>query len=358
MATDDMQQSLSLLDLNDDVLAEVCVAVAQLSKLERPRFAEDGEVTLLQAFSMTCRRLRRAAASSLFYGIKIGPHGWDLVRVGDTIDSLGLCPYTRAYTRRLHFVLFPENSPIGKERRLPARIADIFINLRRLQRLTFSVPECQNISARFEKIFMGNNLQLRWVDTLHLPNGSHWLINCCPNLTTLRLGTTPEVLLATIIENSKHILAHIQHLEMAADWNTELLKPMLKIMSNLRTLAMVRGALHYRESIEDMVPVLARFTKLKTLVLASVINLKVGFCIPYSGGAYNGYKQVGPPDIDIPKERLEANHFVADLVLTGCPDLQELWIGDFHKATRNKAKEGDNALIEISEAKRAWPPTG
>ncbi|KXT10682.1 hypothetical protein AC579_4776 [Pseudocercospora musae] len=322
---DQMQQPLSLLDLNDDVLAEV---------------------------------LRRIAASSVFYGIKIGPHGWDLVRVGDTIDSFGLCPYTRAYTRRLHFELFPETSPIGKERRLPARIADVLINLRRLERLTFSVPECQNTSARFEKILMGNNLQLRSVETLHLPNGSHWLINCCPNLTTLRLGPTAEVLLATIIESSSHLLAHNQHLEMAAHWDTELLKPMLKVMLNLRTLAMVRGALHYRESIENMVPVLARFPKLETLVLASVINLSVGFCIPYGGGAYNGHKQVGPLDIDISKERLKAIHFVADLVLRGCSGLQEIWIGDFHKAARNKAREGDNALIEISEAKRAWPPTG
>ncbi|EME79252.1 uncharacterized protein MYCFIDRAFT_177883 [Pseudocercospora fijiensis CIRAD86] len=356
---DETQQSLSFLDLNDDVLAEVCEAVVQLSRSDPPsRFTENGKPTLLQAFSMTCRRLRRIAASRLFYGIKIGPHGWDLVRVGDSIGPLGLCPYTRAYTKRLHFELFPENSPTGRDCRLPARIAEIFINLRRLERLTFSVPECQNTSARFKKIFMGNNLQLPSVESLHLPNGSHWIINCCPNLTTLRLGPTGKVLLGTIIEDSSHILVHLQHFEIAAHWDTELLRPILKIMPNLRTLAMARGALHYRESIEDMVPVLARFSKMKTLVLASVANLRVGFSVPYGGGAYNGHSRVGPLGKDIPEERLKAIHFVADLVFTGCPDLQELWIGEFYKAMRSKAKEGNNALIEISEARRAWPPIG
>lgn len=333
-----------LLELPSELILEICDWI-----MTRPCPRNDpdcpGHPASRQAineFAKTNKQLRHLIAPPLFKTLSVRNTSW--WRADRALEALQSSSHPRHLTKELriyfHHIGFEKHNPPAPPKPLPQRTAINLSNLSCLTTLSFNIACDQN--ARFQTVFQNRALLLPSITTLLLSPRADWLISHCPHVRTIaadiqswrharlhdRVPSGLHLHALDFIRSASHA-AKLQHFEVFSDTWEPCLEAILEAMPHLRSLGQVTGG--YDEGISNLFPLLSRFEGLRTLVLAEVHELRVGYDPSGCGNVYMGrhgeeYRQ------RVNRWRNESMRNVARDVFAAMSGLEVLWIGEYDKA--------------------------
>jgi hypothetical protein len=362
--------TMALSDLNDDVLLEICAALANLDALDKQYYISSGEKikrpSALSDLSTTSRRFRSLAAPRLFKTVKVGG-GWK--KASKALGTLESCPDLLSHVRTFHFkVVIPYDRNASKQGPPPpsgleTQLVGALSMMPNLHTLHISVPEYH--TDVFAEAFETAKLQMPNVTTLVLGCYCGFVANHTPNTTTLSSdgwaflhtkrgaeanwaysdlyndGPADNILggagAAMNLIQAASKLPQLTYFEMDQWWRVSVLEQLHKHAPQISRLGMPGG--RYFDSFEALLPTLAKFENLDELILASAANLKVGFEPPWCGNAYMG---PGGEELarKVEKEGKEAEEMVARGVFGSLAGVKSLWVGDHNHAVCERNEKG------------------
>ena len=332
----------SLLQLPDEMILEICGWVKLVAcASSRTRAGQcrgcASSRWALRNFSKSNKRLRNLTAPLLLEAANVGQgHGWWRASHALTAveNSLHVNYCTRTF--KLHVYAGPGKGA-NPPKRFLRRVALILPAMQKLKNLVLIIPEFQ--TEAFRRAFENSTLQLPTIQTLVLSPHTEWIIPMCPNVRIVSTNSYPW-LHSIVGGNYRHRhsfdlvraagrAAKLHHFEMSAWWNQRLLWAIRKAMPDIESLAMPGG--RYDDGIAALLPILAHFRSLKTLVLAGAGDLHVDFDPPRCGNAYMGS---GGDALrrSVAEYGRQAEQRVAEMVFGRLKGLKELWLGNCSKA--------------------------
>lgn len=341
-----------LLEISELVyLAEVVTVSWRCRGVRRTLAKASGFLSLSRAN----KRLRNICAPSIFQRVSIAgkcDYGWlrasrSLKAAGRSDQAMKLC--TTVSVNVDSYSNSARRPPTSFSRHL-AQLLPKYSNVRKLELI---VPNCSG--ARFKKAFENNSLTLPNVRILILNSHLEWII---PMLTNLEVLSTSDVHWLTSfngawpIEQPYELIKaagrapKLRHFEMHESWDTELLQAVLQSLPMIQSLAL--PGRRYHDGIQALLPTLSQFRHLRTLALAPVAYLDVGFDPPGCGNVYFGpggeaYRR------EVEEQGQRATVYVGELVSRRLKNLEVLWVGSYDKATVLQTERGDGKVVWMHE---------
>ncbi|KAK0238620.1 hypothetical protein EDD85DRAFT_827491 [Armillaria nabsnona] len=328
-------QTTTLQGVDDDVLGVICAILGQRE---------------LKQMSLVDKRLRETSLPLLFRHVRFHftyiKDVWKLVT--DAIESMlasTAFDVVLRYTRFLDIRLSDNKSEDPMPSVLPIRLVEFLsAPFHQLHTLAFTIDEKQ--VQTFDDKFTMAHIELPTVTNLRVGAYCDFMVRLCPNVE--HVATFGWVWLhsrrgSMTREHSFRLIAAagdaktLRHFEMNEWWSVSLLHAVYDAMPSIQNLALDGGPL--RGSLQDLVPILGQFKRLKKLGLVDASYLHVGFNPPMCGNAY-----MGPNGGEIRKQvqaQAEATRSrVADTVFGACINLEVLVLGNRSKAGATRCPGG------------------
>jgi hypothetical protein len=339
----EVSRPLTLETINDDVFYEICKAILDTARNnELGRFTREN--LSIKLLSMTSRYMRKQLEPILFRSILIDVKSWHLTR--EALEGVGSCQAIHKYMRRFRFKVHDAaEGSLQSVDGLPKLFATVLLKAQKLEELSVAVPVPE--AGVYRLAVLQSGLKLTSVRTLVLGPQMEWMVDLCPHVTKI-LSTYEgwhQSFVPTIPYSYDFITAagnasELRHFEMSERWSTELVERILAAMPDIHSLVLT-GSLNRSPAghLEVLLPVLGRFTKLRTLSLPAVRSLRLGYHPPSCGNVYMGPNGAQVRE-RVKQKRLQAEQKASGMVFTECPQLEVLWLGDTRKSTPTRDDRG------------------
>ncbi|KAK0488705.1 hypothetical protein IW261DRAFT_1557144 [Armillaria novae-zelandiae] len=341
-------QTNTLQGVDDDVLGVICSILGQRE---------------LHQISLVDKRLRELSLPLLFrrthFHFTYIEDVWKLAT--EAIESMlasTAFDIILRYTRFLDIRLSDNKSDDPMPSILPTRLVEFLSGpFRRLHTLSFTIDEKQ--AQIFDDKFNMAHIELPTVTNLMVGAYCDFIVRVCPNVE--HVATFGWVWLhsrrgSMTRQHSFRLIAAageakmLKHFEMNEWWSANLLHAVYDAMSSIQHLTLDGGPL--RGSLQELVPILSQFKRLKKLGLVDASCLHVGFNPPRCGNIY-----MGPNGGEIRKkvqtEAEAAQNRVAYPIFGACINLEILILGNCSKAIATRGPGGQ--IREIQWCVEAQP---
>ncbi|KAK0497278.1 hypothetical protein EDD18DRAFT_1161454 [Armillaria luteobubalina] len=328
-------QTNALQCVDDDVLGVICVT---LGKRE------------LKQMSLVDKRLREISLPLLFRRVHFHftyiEDVWKLATeaIESMLASTAFDVILR-YTRFLDIRLSDNKSEDPMPSVLPTRLNEFLSSpFRQLHTLAFIIDEKQ--AQNFDDKFTMAHIELPTVTNLMVGAYCDFMVRLCPNVE--RVATFGWVWLhsrrgSMTREHSFRLIAAageakmLKHFEMNEWWSASLLHAVYDAMPSIQNLTLDGGPL--RADLQELVPILSQFKRLKKLGLVAASRLRVGFYPPRCGNIYMG-PNGGLIRKKVQAEAEAAQNRVADMVFGSCINLEVLILANCSKAIVTRGPGG------------------
>jgi hypothetical protein len=310
--------------------------------------------------SVTNSRIRSICAPFILTHIKLG-RDLNWLRASRSLKAAEHCHYAKKHVRLL--TLKVDSTCSIKETRnppkeFPPRLALVLPQYESLEKLQIVVTPSS--AANLRPSFKRCNVELPNVRTLVLSSHLEWIIRRCPKVEVISTsgihwlravngvwpGQQPYDLICAAAEAPE-----LRHFEMHETWDRRLLVCALRLMPSIQCLAMPAGR-RYHHELTDLLHTLSHFDNLKILVLADLQHLDVGYNPSGCGNAYMGPGGQAVREREA-QQRQQAVTYVGKLVFDRVSGLEELWVGDYDKATISTNVDGREEIIWKDETREA-----
>ena len=352
-----------ILNLPDELLLEVCTIV-YLSGCPSWQTGRGnchgcyGARMALLNLSVTNSRVRSICAPYILTHVRLGRNlNW--FRASRSLKAAEHCHYAKKHARRLTLKV---DSTCSKETRIPprdfpSRLALVLPQYESLEKLQIVVTPSS--AAALRPSFKMFGVDLPNVRTLVLSSHLEWIIRRCPKVEVISTsgihwlravnGVWPEHQPYDLILAAAEA-SELRHFEMHETWDRKLLLCALRLMPSIQCLAM--PCRPYHGELTDLLDTLSPFDNLKALVLADPIDLDVGYNPSGCGNAYMGPGGQAAREHEA-QQRQQAVEYVGELVFDRMSRLEELWVGNYDKATISTNVDGRKEIIWKDEAREA-----
>lgn len=329
----------SLMCLPDDILYMITDQVMPVDNIcGPPKYPRpDKAWSNLSSLSSVNRRMRMLCGSKLFRAVTIGPR-WDWLQAVRGISSMARSRSAIEHTRTFTIDIDVSGS---KDPRLSScftiGLASVLLSLEKLDKLTFLLPEIDTV--RFRRTFESVALSLPAVRSLVVGPYTYWIIDMCPNVQSIATRdwhwahenhygsylNQPHFDLIRAASQAEEL----QHFQVQDWWRPDRLIAVLNAIPDISSLGLPRG-LFRRGEVQSVLPILARFSNLRCLVLEQAADLAWA----------DGITAARWPVNDIEAHRGGAQEKAAELVFAQCVHLNEMWVGAHAKAVPSRSENG------------------
>lgn len=274
--------------------------------------------------------------------------GWD--RISSAIQVIAKCDAAKQYTTVVTIDLCVSHEmETEAPEKLPFQLAKMLASLTRLQKLRLTIPMWQ--IGPFHRGFEDALITFQSIQTLNISPSMDWIIPMCPAVKIIsidddrwhhtRVDETTRQQCAYDLIRAAAAAKNVWHFDIMATNNEKLVEIILESIPNVSSLA-VTDKVDSVTGIVSLAPLYARFANLRTLILASVENLGVGFELPRWP---TGFTQNA-------EERIASEKMVADVLFKACKKLDVLWMGNRAKGICTRNCEGQVVRVNVETARR------
>ncbi|KIY64318.1 hypothetical protein CYLTODRAFT_493213 [Cylindrobasidium torrendii FP15055 ss-10] len=328
--------TITLLELDDDVLSIMCIWVQRIplppkSSEHTPWRMTGKRVNAIQALSCACRKLRAICAPLLFERIEFA---WDNNFDGRDFDEVygalrrGWGSSISLHARSLRIALLFHDLPNALGLSLARFLSGIVLGLPRLVRLEISC--LRDYSSQYELGQYIRSLDLPKIRELVI-SLDHWqLIPACPNVQSVEVADNHY------FENKEEMYVKLLN---AVAKSTQLQSFACPVVGSPQTVAAtldhVQKALPYLQVLvlkeagcyyEAVLPNLQGFKRLEILVLPSLVKIGIGYREPQNRNAFSG-RHADELRWRIHARKKETIEKLAQETFKACKELQTLWVG-------------------------------
>lgn len=314
----------------------------------------------LASFSKVNKRMRQISAPLLLSTIRLGQgQGWQ--RASRTLRAVEMSVDAPHIAKSLHVdISAGHGTSVKLLKALPARLASVLLAFQKLQKLVLVIPE--HHTEAFRRAFEAGTRSFPGIRTLVLGPHVEWIVPMCPNVEVI--STHDRRWLRSDYyrdADRRHSLALIKaagraeklrRFDMTECWDKWLVLATRESMPDLRSLAMLGD--RYTDGLRQLLPHLIQFRKLRTLALADISALGIGYTAPRCGNALMG-PSGDAARREAAKRRQEHIVHTVEMLFGRLKGLEELWIGDKQKATIVRSADGGKGEIVWSYEPRSTP---
>ncbi|KAK5165441.1 uncharacterized protein LTR77_008970 [Saxophila tyrrhenica] len=231
--------------------------------------------------------------------------------------------------------------------------------LPQLSKLELAIIKTKRQQDTFSSLFHHHSLTLPNILTLTLGPGLQWLIPHCPNVRTItsdpysRHSSLPGAPSGSNwhldLVHAAGSAKHLHHLEVDDRMSAPLLlRHITTSVPHIGSVGTFSG--RWENGIDRLFPLLKQLRELRTLALADVADLHVGYEPPRCGNVFLGpggdeYRQ------QLEEEKGRAVRYVGRKVFERLEGLEECWVGNWDRAVVRRGKEG--SVMDVAW-ERGW----
>lgn len=343
--------ALTLNDLNDDVLYEICSFVNVLTT----DFNGSLGPVSLKNLSLVNKHFRELSAPILFRNVRIiGPAGksrmmlegdWIAARTAIAVLQNSLVRYIRNFKFDIYAARHPEESGTKQDFE---QLVKFLVRMPQLRKLVLYVPLLH--ASTLESAFEVADILLPSVNTLVVNPLCVFIINKCPNLEAasthpiyhrLHISCLTQRYKITL-PKAPSLAKKLRRFEAEGLWCVDDLHALATVAPKLRWLGMT-GTPHASEAdptlIQEKLTALSRFENLERLDIAGSSELGFEFEPPWRINTYMGLCEA---ELQWAREsRCRTEDMVARAAFSSCASLKEVWVGGCSKAQAVRGKDGN-----------------
>jgi hypothetical protein len=341
----------TLESINEDGFYEICKTILETTCQNRQGKPITGHQSI-KSLSATNRDMRTRLEPMVFRSICVDVRYW--VRTLENLERIERCKAIQHHIRRFYLKIYlPHDDEMKRIPELPERFVGIFRRAPKLEKLSISVPDKEVES--YQLAIQKPDTDLSSVRTLAFGKGFEWLVELCPQVTTISTcddwptrGIRPAQPSYDLVRIAS-LATKLRVLEIKEYWSAELIEHIATLIPNLQGLGLL-GMLQYFK-LGDLLTPLSRFRDLKTLSIPMASELGIGFNPPDCGNAYIGPDGEGLAR-QVEEDERQAEERASRMIFSVCPRLEVLWIGRSTKKSRPKGDDGlapDESMV-VNEA--------
>ncbi|OCL02599.1 hypothetical protein AOQ84DRAFT_392860 [Glonium stellatum] len=358
--------ALTLNDLNDDVLYEICWSVGALTT---DVGNTQGQVPL-KNLSLVNKHFREITVSILFRNVcVVGPASesrmmiegdWMTARAAIAALQNSLVKYIRNFKFDIYTSERPTEPPAEEDFKQLVKFLDRMPQLRKLL-LYVPLPHLKALESAFE----ATEIMLPSVKILVFNPLCVFLMNKCPNLEVASVHMpddwvyqrpfpdsvdTVQEFKVTLI-NALRSTKNLRRFEAKGPWHMNDLHALTTVAPKLQWLEMRGGWYVHEVDLLTSLAALSQFKNLERLDLADAYQLGLGFNPPRCGNAYMGPGGAGVRK-QVEEDRKKTEEIAARAAFSSCTSLKEVWVGELSKARVIRGEGGHRDEIIWSRGKQ------
>ena len=343
----------SLLDLNGDVLYEICVVLeANDMRCLRPQspWRRSPPKSSLLSLCSTCRRIRYVGAPLVYRrAAVIDPSLCRTERqdLESALSSIEECePYQR-YGRLLFIQLGDVQSKVA--RYLLRQTTSSLNNLEALRLEVNSFGNRQDVPENLLEALRKDTSWLPSLRSLVISENLEKLLHDFDGISSLEIRNRGPYLNAPVFQQCVNSgkFSNLRELELNIRWHPQLLNELNHQLHHLEALGVVGNCI-WGSPFLELLPALSCFPRLKTLTTVYASEMGVGFDPPDCGNAYMG------PGGEERRRKTEIEEekvleYVGHETFEACRELKVIWMEYYGNA--RVVRRADGTVKEVTWAK-------